>query len=111
MNLNLPNLPPGVVATRLRSTCEEDEFELVGHGDDARILKGGRAAANARVIVEPAKGWSFAFDQKRNCYAPLKDGMVIIDARPLAIEGVVEASTAAESNTAGSTESNVEVKP
>lgn len=71
MNLNLPNLPLGVVATKLRASCEPDEYELVGH-DPYQIYKGGRSAGNTRVIVEPAPGWRFAYDIARNCYAAAK---------------------------------------
>jgi hypothetical protein len=73
MTFNIPNLPLGVTVTKLRASCAPEEFELVGDHREHKIYKGGRPAGTARVIVEPAKGWRFAFDLTANCYRCAKE--------------------------------------
>lgn len=60
--MHIEGVPDGVEPVKFSSIVGPEEFELVGHGDKAQIIKGGRPGAMSHVIVKPKEGYLFRTD-------------------------------------------------
>lgn len=67
MPMAIEGLPDGVECVRI-GRAMADEFELYGK----RIIQGGRSDSISHVIVRPAQGWSFLFDEESDCWYSAK---------------------------------------